>query len=296
MSYVQPADFTRHMVDAGQKKVHLSAKDALIRSTMAGAILALAAAFAISVTVQTGSALAAEWRGLSPAAREAAILREIEAGNVPDFLRTLQPVEVSARGRDGATHTARMYVLPDYLAVGSNEDFLRVPLTPATAQRIADRLDMSLPTRKMVNDVYGAASQRLSPQPIPPGAHMVRVETFARHQAMIEAQRGQRGAEAGELTAGHKKDLVISNNLTARPDRVAIYGWHQPNGRPIQGLSTLHESSYADYSHGVRLAAQTVVVDGQVRRLEDVLRDPNLAPLFSDEGALRDPRVPGVPR
>lgn len=58
MSYVQPADFTRHMVDAGQKKVHLSAKDALIRSTMAGAILALAAAFAISVTVQTGSALA----------------------------------------------------------------------------------------------------------------------------------------------------------------------------------------------------------------------------------------------
>ena len=57
MSYVQPQDFTRAMVDAGAKKVHMSTRDTLIRGFMAGAILALAAAFAVTVTVQTGSAL-----------------------------------------------------------------------------------------------------------------------------------------------------------------------------------------------------------------------------------------------
>ncbi|WP_308936974.1 formate/nitrite transporter family protein [Dietzia massiliensis] len=57
MSYVQPPDFTRAMIDAGAKKVHLSTRDTLIRGFMAGAILALAAAFAVTVTVQTGSAL-----------------------------------------------------------------------------------------------------------------------------------------------------------------------------------------------------------------------------------------------
>jgi formate/nitrite transporter FocA (FNT family) len=45
------------MVDAGQAKVALSTRDTLIRSYMAGAILALAAAFAVTVSVQTGSPL-----------------------------------------------------------------------------------------------------------------------------------------------------------------------------------------------------------------------------------------------
>lgn len=54
MSYIQPAEFAAKMVDAGESKVFMSTKDTLIRSYMAGAILALAAAFAITVTVNTG--------------------------------------------------------------------------------------------------------------------------------------------------------------------------------------------------------------------------------------------------
>jgi formate transporter len=54
MSYVAPTDYVRQMVDAGEAKLQMATKDALIRAYMAGAILALAAAFAITVTVQTG--------------------------------------------------------------------------------------------------------------------------------------------------------------------------------------------------------------------------------------------------
>ncbi|MDB6454065.1 formate/nitrite transporter family protein [Falsirhodobacter sp. 20TX0035] len=57
MSYVNPADFARKMIDAGAAKALMSTKDTLIRAYMAGAILALAAAFAVTVTVNTGQPL-----------------------------------------------------------------------------------------------------------------------------------------------------------------------------------------------------------------------------------------------
>ncbi len=57
MSYVNPAELVRKMIDAGEAKAFMSTRDTIIRAFMAGAILALAAAFAVTVTVQTGNAL-----------------------------------------------------------------------------------------------------------------------------------------------------------------------------------------------------------------------------------------------
>src|SRR5690606_31391650 len=58
MSYLAPSEFVTKMVDAGEAKIFMSTKDTLIRSFMAGATLALAAAFAITINVQTGEPLA----------------------------------------------------------------------------------------------------------------------------------------------------------------------------------------------------------------------------------------------
>jgi formate/nitrite transporter len=57
MSYVVPQELTAKMIDAGESKVFMSTKDTLIRAYMAGAILALAAAFAVTITVNTGQPL-----------------------------------------------------------------------------------------------------------------------------------------------------------------------------------------------------------------------------------------------
>lgn len=57
MSYVNPPNVATKMIDAGESKVHMSTKDTVIRAYMAGAILALAAAFAITITVNTGNPL-----------------------------------------------------------------------------------------------------------------------------------------------------------------------------------------------------------------------------------------------
>jgi formate/nitrite transporter len=58
MSYVHPTEFVTKMIDAGEAKILMSTRDTLIRAFMAGAILALSAAFAVTITVQTGNALA----------------------------------------------------------------------------------------------------------------------------------------------------------------------------------------------------------------------------------------------
>ena len=57
MAYLAPTEFVTKMIDAGESKIFMSTRDTLIRAYMAGAILALAAAFAVTVTVQTGQPL-----------------------------------------------------------------------------------------------------------------------------------------------------------------------------------------------------------------------------------------------
>jgi len=58
MAYLTPSEYTTKAIDAGASKVLMSTRDTLIRAVMAGATLALAAAFAVTITVQTGEPLA----------------------------------------------------------------------------------------------------------------------------------------------------------------------------------------------------------------------------------------------
>lgn len=58
MDYLQPAEFVRNAIDAGESKIFMSTRDTIIRAFMAGATLALGAVFAVTVTVQTGQPLA----------------------------------------------------------------------------------------------------------------------------------------------------------------------------------------------------------------------------------------------
>jgi formate/nitrite transporter len=58
MSYVKPSDLITTMIDAGASKVFMSTRDTVVRAAMAGALLSLAAAFAVTVSVSTGIPLA----------------------------------------------------------------------------------------------------------------------------------------------------------------------------------------------------------------------------------------------
>lgn len=232
-----------------------------------------------------GAEFLARLAKLPPAEREEAIAAEVIRGNVPDFLRRFRPVAVRATDAAGKDHTATFEVMPDYLAVGPDADFVRLPMTPATAARIAEAFGCALPTRKVVDDVYRAAAVKLEPRPLTEARE--RPETFLRHHDLIERQRT--GKPLGELVAGVKKDVVVTNRLAERPNRVAIYGWHRPDGTPIQPLTIVHRDTYVDYSHGVRLMKRAVVVDGRPRDVRHVLYAADLCGLLSDEGPLTRP-------
>ena len=57
MTYVKPTELVQTVIDAGASKVMLSTRDTLVRSIMGGALLTLAAAFAVTVSVTTGMPL-----------------------------------------------------------------------------------------------------------------------------------------------------------------------------------------------------------------------------------------------
>jgi hypothetical protein len=226
--------------------------------------------------------------------REQAIYNEISRGNIPGFLRSMKPVEVEWVTPSGMKHECIFKVLPDYLAVGSDSDFVRIPMTSNTAQRIADLTDTLLPSVKMVDAIYMNARVKLKPQPLPEGPQMGSNEYYLDHNRMIEHQRLGLGAKLGSLIAGHKKDLVITNRLNSNPDDLAIYGWHRmEDGKPvpIQPLTTAHLKDYVDYSHGVRLVSKKVLVDGKATSIVNILRDPELSAILSDEGPIKDIRA-----
>ena len=206
----------------------------------------------------------------------------------------MKRVKVEWTGPSGIKHECVFKVLPDYLAVGSDSDFVRIPMTPDTAQRIADLTDTLLPSVKMVDAIYMNAQVKLEPQPKPASPQAGSNEYYLDHNRMIEHQRLEAGAKLGSLIAGHKKDLVITNRLNNNPDHLAIYGWHRmEDGKPvpIQPLTTVHLKDYVDYSHGVRLVSKMVRVDGTVTSIVSILRDPELSGILSDEGPIQDIRV-----
>src|SRR3989440_12513340 len=159
-----------------------------------------------------------------------------------------------------------------------------MPMHPGTAQGSADQFACPLPTRKMVDNIDAHATLKLEPQPMTENREMP--ATFLENNKLIEAQRAQRIG----LICGIKKDIVITNRLQEKPHRVAIYGWRKLDGNPIQPLTIVHADTYVDYSHGVRLIARQMLVDGKATTIDDVLKDPSLCGLLSDEGVIEHTR------
>ena len=212
--------------------------------------------------------------------REPIAVKEVLEGNVPDFLKKFVAIKTSVTDSStGRKINAVYYVAPDYLSIGSNDDFARIPLTPMAAQPIADSLHCFLPTRKMVDDIYRQAVVKL--EPVPLYAFRDSALIFWHHHLIIEGQRkGRKG-----LIAGIKKDLVISGTISRypKPHHEAIYGWHKPEGKAIQPLYTGHIDWWVDYSHGIRLVYRKIKVDGRWMDYIDVLKHPVYAKLLCDE-------------
>ncbi len=220
--------------------------------------------------------------------REDFIFKQIASGNVPGWMRQLVLISTNATA-NGTNHSVKYYVTPDYMCIGSDTNYFLEPMTPGLAQRVANLTGCTLPTRRMVKTIWAQAAVKLTPAPIPASPAMITVPIFNQHNSNVWAAR-QASLDAhplGALVAGHKKDVVISalmlTNFHKSHTPVVIYGWQQTNGAAIQPVYNGHAGTWADYSHGIRLVQEAMKVDDLATTVSDVLTNPALAELLSDE-------------
>jgi len=233
---------------------------------------------------------------LNKTEREISISREILSGNVPSFSRKLIPLIINQTVH-GKNYELIFFAVCDYMAIGSDEDYLYTPMTPSTAQYLADKMNCSLPTKNIVDIIYTKAGNKLRPQPILPSDKMTTVPVFKQHTDSIKQQISKMGINrsSNNIIAGHKKDIIISNKIYSTDrtyDKVVIYGWHISENNPIQPLYNGHTAMYADYSHGVRLISKLTLINGDSTKVDDILKDPELAILLSGEGIINTPYYP----
>ncbi len=229
--------------------------------------------------------------------REKIIFGEVRSGNIPDFYRRLVEIKDTI-SVNGSTHTIRYYVIPDFIAIGSNDDYFYCPMKPQLAQKVANLLKCSLPTRKISDRIYQNAVVKMVPEPIPPSPQMITIPVFEKHNTLVNTQRKLSLVQhpLGSLVAGNKKDVVISNKIYNDKGvlRVVIYGWHKPDGKAIQPLYNGHSTIHVDYSHGIRMVQNKVWVDGKRTSLQKVLASETLNQLLSDEGPIASPFYPTI--
>lgn len=171
--------------------------------------------------------------------RERAIVREILSGNTPSWAFKLKEILPGVK------------VTMDYLALGSDQNFCRCPMTPFAAQAIGNALNYKFPTQKLVDLIWKYANKKLPPKP----------QDWYKHEQDMRSGKNYlkfnqivNYTPTLDLVAGHKKDVVSSvQRFKTTPRHVAIYGWHQLNGKPIQPPTLIHDWNYEDYSHGIRL-------------------------------------------
>ncbi len=256
----------------------------------------------------TGTDIGAALLPLTGLSRELAVLSAVQAALVAPQWCTVRSVASLA----GKTRTLEIDVDALPLRVGTASDWLLVPAWPWTYQRVADALGCGLLTRKIALLVAQQAGARIEPHPFSAselttvdGKTVPANETTARYVASNGVIRTQLAAlpgyVPGQLVSGAKKDVVIGPNLDG--GKVAIFGWFHAAGPQTdtdagrwQPYSTVHESTYVDYSHGGRLVRRQGRLDGSPVDLGELMTDKVLWPLVSDQGPMtwRFPNAPKV--
>ena len=226
--------------------------------------------------------------------RERIIVAAVLAGNVPDSLRYFHEIKFTTPVVDSVAilqkpHEISLWVACDYVAIGTNDSFVRMPMGPLAAQEIADSLDCILPTAFIVDRINDARQGAIDIFPFRPvGDRNMQPMVFEDSHHAIEALFKAKGYHFGQFISGLKKDIILTCRLKNNPRyrrNVAIYGWHHPDGHAQQPIFVRHGNFYVDYSHGVRLVSRTCTVDGKPMDIRSILESPALYRLLSDESS-----------
>lgn len=215
------------------------------------------------------------------------------------FEHDFVPITIQAGG-----HTGVFRVSQDALKI----DGVRINVSAALQQHIADLLGAYLLTPKLMDQLWAQRAVTISP------CVQTMTTTSAgmiEHSTCIDAKIAQAGGmPAGGIVQTIGKTWVITNALLDHPDRACNDGWHLehpmvgipfddaptlPGAHIIQSPGYRHDAAWLDDSQMCLLVHRDCEVDGSPALFANVARDPALAPLVNAGGILRVLRQPGVP-
>jgi|GEM_PF-6199433 len=260
--------------------------------------------------------------------REEMFIEQVLIGNVPDWMAELTTLSLQVPHK-GEVLRGEVQLLPDYLCIGSNTDFLHIPFDQLASQLIAEKLGMSVPTARVCHALYQHLRQNKPDRCLnaitrdysvpdsqrgadtPKGVAQTATDAYIEHSEAIQARQRSRGLRNGTVVAGHKKDVTLSSRLHEDPNRIAFHGFYsaathlpfepclEPSnaGKPtcqadFPALAHRNEGRFSDYAQGLRLMSRGVKIEGAFVEIEKVLDDNRLAWLLSAEGPIRPARIP----
>lgn len=239
-------------------------------------------------------------------ARESAIIEVVRAGHYLPI--EWVEVEVNRMGQTG-----KFWVARDALALGELGDAVRVNVTAATAQRLADMLNATMPTTFLLDTVKQRFGDVVYPCiQAPDSASRVRQGLSpSMSDTLAMVTHSQRVDEAikkkplQKVVCNVGKHWVLTNFLASKPEHTAAnYGWFSVSApyvsasgqRMWQTLGTKHNDQHVDYSQVFQPVRAMVEANGKLLSFLEVAEHPEFWPLVSDEGMLKVSRQPGVPR
>lgn len=230
-----------------------------------------------------GSELLLKISNVTGQAREQIIKEEIKENSLPAFFNSFFKIIVEQDG-----NKLQYFVSKEYFCLGTDEDYLVMPVTPPTIKELLIKMNCSLPTPTMVKQIYKQAEIKLPARPQKPnkGESITSSKLYSKIDTAIKKDRIKLGAKLDFLVAGHKKDVVLTNLLTKQSNKnnVAIYGWWYDTGVMIQPLNANdHIISYVDYSHGLRFVQNDCILNDEKTTLQFIWNDPKLCLLLHDE-------------
>lgn len=254
------------------------------------------------INALTGSQFLESQKGLSQSKMEQAIFNEIDQGNIPSFCRSenMKRLTIEKNGYK-VTYKAAL----DYLSIGSDTDYIRIPITPLLAQKLAKKYNWGIPTASITEHIYKNANIKLEGKGYLTGekgstklaeqqSKMQSTEYIQKHSLDIDKQiskLNQHNSNTEQLlVAGHKKDVIVSQYAINHPGNLDMRGLYI-NGQAVQ-KNPAHQDTYRDYSHGFRPIGGNLEIikpDGTTEtiRYYDGLKIPEIAEILNGkEGAI----------
>jgi hypothetical protein len=198
--------------------------------------------------------------------REAFVLKSVMNLPKEQILNSMKTITVN--GPNGSKISYK--VMPDYIKV----DGVRVPMSGATAQKVADHFGLNLPTPKQVQEIYQNADVQVSAQPLSGSGVNVGGKQYSGKDVVntgvgyspfalayndkVNKQLEEKGYSGDGIVAGFAKDIVPPVN-----GKLGLYGLFDSKGKPIQGGNgeTPHDTSlHTEYGTYVRLVSPKVTI------------------------------------